>query len=253
MTIKAVTFDLWDTMVHDDSDEVARANQGLRSKYDERRHLVWQALNEVEPIELDPVRLAYDTADAGFNLVWKENHINWTVEQRLRVVLNGLGRTLPGPAMERLIERTGAMEVEISPNPIDGIADALSELSQRYKLAVVSDAIVTPGTGLRAILEKHGLRQYFSGFAFSDEVGHSKPHRSMFDRACDELGVSLEEIVHIGDRDHNDVKGPHAVGAKAILFTGSRPDDKNATSADAICERLSELPAIVDRLAAQAN
>jgi putative hydrolase of the HAD superfamily len=125
------------------------------------------------------VTLAYDTADAGFNLVWKELHINWTVAQRLRVVLNGLGRSLSQDAFDRLVDDTGRMEVEIPPDAIAGIADALAQLSQRYKLAVVSDAIVTPGVGLKAILEGHGLARYFSAFAFSDEVGHSKPHRSM--------------------------------------------------------------------------
>ena len=250
MPIKAVTFDLWDTMVDDDSDEPKRAAKGLRSKRDERRHLVWAALNEVEPIELDRVVLAYDTADAGFNVVWKELHINWTVEQRLRVVLNGLGRSLPQDAFDKLVADTGRMEVEIPPDAIDGIGEALAELSQRYKLAVVSDAIVTPGTGLKAILDGHGLAQYFSAFAFSDEVGHSKPHRSMFDSACDQLGVAVDEIVHIGDRDHNDVKGPHALGAKAILFTATRDADKGATTADAVCESHRDLPAIVDRLAA---
>ncbi|MDX1426066.1 MAG: HAD-IA family hydrolase, partial [Kiloniellales bacterium] len=133
---------------------------------------------------------------------------------------------------------------------IDGIADALAALARRYKLAVVSDAIVTPGSGLKAILEGHGLAQYFSGFAFSDEVGHSKPHRDMFERACAELGVAVDEIVHVGDRDHNDVKGPHALGAKAVLFTAARDADKDATTADAVCERHRDLPAIVDRLAA---
>ncbi len=250
MTIKAVTFDLWDTMVDDDSDEPKRAAKGLRSKRDERRHLMWAALNAVEPIDLERVVLAYDTADAGFNVVWKELHINWTVEQRLRVVLNGLGRSLPANAFARLVEDTGRMEVEIPPDAIDGIGEALAELSRRYKLAVVSDAIVTPGTGLKAILEGHGLAQYFSAFAFSDEVGHSKPHRAMFDCACAQLGVGVDEIVHIGDRDHNDVKGPHALGAKAVLFTAARDADKNATTADAVCERHSDLPAIVDRLAA---
>jgi FMN phosphatase YigB (HAD superfamily) len=250
MTIKAVTFDLWDTIVDDDSDEPKRAAKGLRSKRDERRHLVWSALDALEPIDLATVTLAYDTADAGFNLVWKELHINWTVAQRLRVVLNGLGRSLPPGAFDRLVEDTGRMEVEIPPDAIDGIAEALAELSGRYKLAVVSDAIVTPGTGLKAILEGHGLAQYFSGFAFSDEVGYSKPHRAMFDRACAELGVAVDEIVHIGDRDHNDVKGPHALGAKAVLFTAARDADKDVTTADAICARHRDLPAIIDRLAA---
>ena len=253
MTIKAVTFDLWDTMVEDETDEPKRAAKGLRSKPDERRHLMWSALNaadSIAPIDLESVTLAYDTADAGFNLVWKELHINWTVEQRLRVVLNGLGRSLPRDDFGRLVEDTGRMEVEIPPDPIAGIGEALADLSQRYKLAVVSDAIVTPGVGLKAILEGHGLAQYFSAFAFSDEVGHSKPHRSMFDCACAELGVAVDEIVHIGDRDSNDVKGPHALGAKAVLFTAARDADKNATTADAICDSHHDLPAIIDRLAA---
>jgi putative hydrolase of the HAD superfamily len=251
MTIKAVTFDLWDTIVDDDSDEPARAVRGLRSKRDERRHQVWSALSAVEPIDYDTVALAYDTTEAGFNVVWKECHINWTVDQRLRVVLKGLGRTMDDIAFAELVDAHGRMEVDVPPDPIPGIAEALEDLSQRYKLCIVSDAIVTPGTGLRDILEDHGLKKYFSGFAFSDEIGHSKPHRSMFDAAAEQLGIDVTELVHIGDRDHNDVKGPHALGAKAILFTATRPDDRDITTADAVCERHADLASIVDRLAAQ--
>ena len=250
MTIKAVTFDLWDTLVDDDSDEPIRAAQGLRSKKEERRYQIWEALNANEQIDYELVALAYDTAEAGFNVVWKECHINWTVEQRIRVVLAGLKRQVSDGTFEKLVQGHARMEVDISPLPIDGIAEALEDLSMRYKLCVVSDSIVTPGVGLRDILDKHGLKKYFSGFAFSDEVGRSKPHASMFESASQQLGVKLNEIVHVGDRDHNDVKGPHAIGAKAILFTATRPDDRDITTADAICETHHNLPAIVDRLAA---
>ena len=250
MTIKAVTFDLWDTLVDDDSDEPIRAAQGLRSKKAERRYQIWEALNANEHIDYELVALAYDTAEAGFNVVWKECHINWTVEQRIRVVLAGLKRQVSDETFEKLVQGHARMEVDISPLPIDGIAEALEDLSMRYKLCVVSDSIVTPGVGLRDILDKHGLKKYFSGFAFSDEVGRSKPHASMFESASRQLGVELNEIVHVGDRDHNDVKGPHAIGAKAILFTATRPDDRDITTADAICETHHNLPAIVDRLAA---
>ena len=113
----------------------------------------------------------------------------------------------------------------------------------------MSDTIVTSADGLRAVLEKHGIKKHFSGFAFSDEVGHSKPHRAMFDKAAAELGLKLEELVHIGDRDHNDVKGPQGLGMKAILFTAARAHDKDTTSAEAVCERHADLPGIIDRLA----
>ncbi len=249
MTIKAITFDLWDTLVHDDSDEPKRAAKGLRSKREERRFLVWEALNEAGSVAKEQVELAYDTADAAFNLVWKELHINWTVEQRLRVILKGLGQGLSDARFRQLVDATGRMEVEIPPDLIAGVPEALEALSRRYKLAIVSDAIVTPGSGLRAILEGHGIKRYFSGFAFSDEVGYSKPHRAMFETAAQALGVELNQIVHIGDRESNDIKGPHAIGAKGVLFTGSRAEEKEGSTADAICEHHRELPEIIDRLA----
>ena len=52
-------------------------------------------------------------------------------------------------------------------------------------------------------------------------------------------------MVHIGDRDHNDIKGPQALGMKAVLFTGARDNDKNSTSADAICDNHGTLPAAI--------
>lgn len=247
--ITAISFDLWDTIVHDDSDEQKRASQGLRTKRAERRWQVFEALNAVAPIELAHVELAYDTAEAAFNVVWHEQHVTWTITTRLQVVLKGLGRTLPTDVFERLVEKHASMEVDIEPNLIEGCAEALRTLSSRYRLAIASDAIVTPGHRLRDLLEKHGVKQYFSGFAFSDEVGRSKPDRAMFASAAEQLGVDISQMVHIGDRDHNDIQGPHALGMKAVLFTATRDADKYHTKADAVCQSYSELPSIIDQLA----
>ncbi|MBC8245333.1 MAG: HAD family hydrolase [Verrucomicrobia bacterium] len=246
--IKAITFDLWDTLVVDDSDEAKRSERGLRSKFDERRHLLWEALNAEETIDLETVRLAYNVGDAAFNKAWKEQHITWPIAERLRVILEGLGRELPEAAFDAVVRAHEEMEVEIPPDAMPGAAPVLDRLAKRYKLCIVSDAIVSPGTCLRRLLENHGLAKPFSGFAFSDEVGHSKPHRSMFDSAAGQLGVGIGEMLHVGDRDHNDVKGPQQLGMKAILFTASRDVDKANTTADAICESFDELEAAIDRL-----
>ena len=246
--IKAITFDLWDTLVIDDSDEAKRAEQGLRSKFDERRHLLWEALNTTEPIELETVRLAYNVGDAAFNKVWKEQHITWHIAERLRVILNGLGRELPDELFNAVVRAHEEMEVDIPPDAMPDAVPVLERLARRYKLCIVSDAIVSPGSCLRRLLENHGLAKFFNGFAFSDEVGHSKPHRSMFESAAGQLGVEISEMLHIGDRDHNDVKGPQQLGMKAILFTASRDVDKTNTSADAICESFDKLEAAIDRL-----
>ncbi|MDA1089734.1 MAG: HAD family hydrolase [Proteobacteria bacterium] len=247
--IKAVTFDLWDTIVDDDSDEPKRLAQGLRPKPEERRHLLWEALTRHQEIAIEDVTAAFDAADAAFNKAWKGHSITWKIGDRLARALMELGRTLPDEELAKLADDLGRMEVDIPPDPIDGIADALEELSRRYKLCIVSDAIVTPADGLRRMLDGHGLKQYFQGFAFSDEAGHSKPHADMFNSAARQLGVEVTEMIHVGDRDHNDIKGPQALGMKAVLFTATRDDDKDSTSADAICERAGDLPAMINGLA----
>ena len=246
--IKAITFDLWDTLVIDDSDEAKRAGRGLRSKFDERRHLLWEALNAAEPIDPETVLLAFNAGDAAFNKAWKEQHITWPIAERLRVILNGLGRELPEDSFNAVVRAHEEMEVEIPPDAMPGAAPVLERLARRYKLCIVSDAIVSPGSCLRRLMENHGLARFFSGFAFSDEVGHSKPHRSMFESAAGQLGVEIGEMLHIGDRDHNDVKGPQRLGMKAILFTYSRDVDKGSTTAEAICESFDKLEEAIDRL-----
>ncbi|MFQ5936063.1 MAG: HAD family hydrolase [Acidiferrobacterales bacterium] len=248
--IKAVSFDLWDTVIHDNSDEPKRAAQGLRSKNDERRYLAWEALNRNEPIPYETVALAYDVTEAAFNHVWQDQHITWTVRERLQVLLKGLGRTLPAEDFEAVVKGHEGMEITVMPDLISGMNKTLAALSQRYRLGVVSDAVVTPGRHLRQWLEVHGLKQCFSAFAFSDEVGRAKPHPDIFASAARQLGVDITEMVHVGDRDHNDIKGPQSLGMKAVLFTVTRDRDKDMTSADAICERSEDLPAIIDRLAA---
>ncbi len=247
--IKAITFDLWDTVIHDDSDEPKRSAQGFPSKRDYRRQLAYQAFSGEGAIDPGEIETAYDTMEAAFHHVWHEQHVTWTVGERVSVLESGLGRRLTSKGFNTLVRELEEMEVTIAPDPVPGVADALAELSVRYRLGVVSDAIYTPGRCLRLWLEMHDLKRYFSGFAFSDEVGHSKPHRKMFASAAEQLGVRMEEILHLGDRDHNDVKGPHALGMKAVLFTATRDRDKSMTTADAICERYADLPAIVDRLA----
>jgi len=248
-TIKAVTFDLWDTLIKDESDEPKRKAGGLRAKPEERPYLVWEALNRQAPISREDVDLAYRVADAAFVNLWKRYSITWTIAERVDVTLHGLQRSLPDAEREALIAAIGAMEVDIPPDPIAGVAEALEDLSRRYKLAVVSDAIVTPGSGLRDLLDKHGLKRFFSAFAFSDEVGRSKPHRAMFDAAAGQLDVDLTEMVHVGDRDHNDVRGPQALGMKAVLFTATRDADKDMTSADAVCPDYASLIAAIDAMA----
>lgn len=248
--IKAITFDLWDTVIHDDSDESKRARQGLASKRQARRELALTVLNRHESVDESALNVAYDAMEAAFNHVWHQQHVTWTVDERVSVLLTGLGRTLPDADRAELVTGLEEMEVTVTPNPIEGIAEAIATLAASFKLGVVSDAIYSPGRCLRQWLQMHDLLHHFQGFAFSDEVGHSKPHRDMFASVASQLGVEISDMLHIGDRDHNDIKGPHALGMKAVLFTATRDRDHAHTTADAVCARAADLPEIVHRVVA---
>jgi len=245
--IKAITFDLWDTVFIDDSDEPKRQSRGLESKALARRTLVHQYLHQHDAVSKGAVTLAYNVSDAAFREVWYGQSVTWSVQERLQVLLKGLKRKLPKAEMDELVKLHEEMELEISPELAPGIVDAIKALSKDYKLGVISDAIFSPGRVLREILKKYDLLQYFSSFVFSDEVDCSKPDPRVFEIAAKELGVELNEIVHIGDREKKDIEGPHQVGAKAIYTTVvlNRGDD---TKAEAHCSDYSELKKIVDQL-----
>ncbi len=248
--IEAVTFDLWDTVIHDDSDEPKRAAAGLRPKREERRALARAAFAGLCDHPDEALDLAYATGEAAFRRVWHEQHVTWTVSERIAVLEEGLGCALPAGRRAELVRALEEMELEVMPDPVAGMPEAIAALAGRYRLAVVSDAIYAPGRCLRQWLERHGLLGHFSAFAFSDEIGRSKPDAAMFESVATELGVPLTAMVHVGDRDHNDVKGPQGLGMRAILFTATRDRDRERTSADAVCGRAADLPALIDALAA---
>ncbi len=246
--VRAITFDLWDTVLVDDSDEPKRTAQGLASKRAQRRNLVRQFLARHKPIAPEQVDLAYDTVDAAFRQVWYGQNVTWTVRQRLDVLLEGLGRSLPEPDMAELVRLHEDMELTVRPDLAVGAAEALQDLHGKYKMGVISDAIFSPGRALRRLLAHYDLLKFFDAFVFSDEIGCAKPDVRIFEAAAGHLGVKPGEIVHIGDRELKDIAGPHAVGARAVLCTVVRDRRSENTKADAVCSNFSELPGILEKL-----
>ena len=96
------------------------------------------------------------------------------VAERYKEAYKFLGLDLTS-GYDDVVRAVEEMEVEISPDFAPGVHKALSVLAQDYKLGIISDAIHTPGRGLRQILEREGLLQYFDHWVFSDEAGASKP------------------------------------------------------------------------------
>lgn len=246
--IQAVTFDLWDTIIVDESDEPKREAKGLSSKYLTRRELVWKFLQKHAPVARELVDISYAATDAAFRKVWYDHSFTWSVNERLDIVLKGLDRSLPPEEMAELVRLHEEMEFETQPDLAPGIVNAIKELHGRYKLGVISDTIFSSGRVLRQLLQSNDIEQYFDVFIFSDEIGCSKPDPRTFTAAAKGLRVDIKKIVHVGDRDSKDIKGPQMLGARGIYTTVVNDRGSSDTSADAICSDYANLVEIVDTL-----
>ena len=120
------------------------------------------------------------------------------------------------------------------------------------KLGLVSNAF-DPGWLLHRDLEQMGLAERLDFAVFSSEVGKRKPHRAIFERALDALGITAIETVFVGDRLYEDIRGAGELGmttVQALWFRadehpeGGEPDFQAFTQMDVLN--------VVDRLAAAA-
>ncbi len=254
--IEAVTFDFWDTIAIDDSDEPKRAALGLPSKPEARVQMFVEKIRSRYPrIKPEQAAEAYRAANDRFRQDWHNDHRTPSVTTRIYYAYEYLGlKPKPGEyarlvrEIDELVREIETMEIRIPPDFVPGVQQTLALLNQEYKLGIISDTIHTHGRGLRHLLERYGVISYFSHFIFSDEVGMSKPSTGVFREAAIGLDVPPERIVHVGDRESNDIAGPLELGMSAILFTGAVDRGSHRTRATAICRNFVDLPQIIRRL-----
>lgn len=254
--ISAITFDFWDTIAIDDSDELKRAQMGLPTKADARIELFADRIRRQHPeISYGEAKDAYNLANDRFREDWHCEHRTPSVTTRLFYAYEYLGLD-PEPGqyaeyvrnVDELVREIEAMEVRIPPDFAPGVHRVIPELAREYTLGIISDTIHTHGRGLRHLLQQQGLLRYFDYFIFSDEVRASKPSTEVFRQAILGLGVMPQELIHIGDRESNDIEGPLSVGMRTVLFTGIIDRGSRQTRAHAICRNYAHLPGIIRRL-----
>jgi putative hydrolase of the HAD superfamily len=254
--IRAITFDFWDTIAVDDSDEPKRAALGLTSKAEARERLFAERITQRYPhITYAEAAAAFREANLRFRHDWQNNHRTPGITSRLYDAYEVLGLR-PGPGeyarlvreVDELVREIETMEIRIPPDFAPGIHNTLSLLAHDYRLGIISDTIHTNGRGLRHLLQQQGLMQYFSYCVFSDEVRAAKPSTDVFRHAAAGLDLPTDQIVHVGDRESNDVAGPIAVGMRAILFTGIVDRGSHHTRAHAVCRSFRDLPTLVRRV-----
>lgn len=93
--------------------------------------------------------------------------------------------------------------------------EVIKTLQERgYHLAIVSnwDGV------LPHVLKVLDLADRFESLAISSLVGAAKPSPVIFEKALNDLGVSPQEVLHVGDSPDNDIAAAEALGIEGALF-----------------------------------
>jgi FMN phosphatase YigB (HAD superfamily) len=263
MHLDAVSLDLWNTLLWDtpamEHVRTARRFQGILDTL----------AAAGRPIERSALELAYSSCGRTMQAL-QSQHLDVPIEKQVHTLLECLDPTLPrwlpGDAFDEIVRHYGFVIAEIPPKLVEGAADLLPALkARRLKVALVSNTGRSPGRALRAVLAREGILDHFDVLTFSDEAEASKPGAAIFERTLEALGgLAPERVAHVGDDPVLDVLGAKNAGLRAIHFAPVRstewaawalpphrvPDERDTPPPDATIDRLADLPALLDRLAA---
>ncbi len=202
--IKAITFDLWNTLIED------------KHFTSHRIEIIHEILSETTPKSPEEIREAYISSARAYRMEWQEDHLQMTVETRVHHILRELDVEAPPEALPRIIQRLESCFLDDPPTLKEGVEETLDALGDRYRLGIISDTGVTPGTIIRQYLGGKGLLHHFESTVFSDETGYCKPHPHQFRTALQELDAEPDEAIHVGDLLRTDIAGAMAIGMKAV-------------------------------------
>lgn len=214
-SIEAVTFDFWNTLMHE------------QFEMRDRRLGAWLGLLEGEgaAVEREALDAAYDRSWHRFQQAWHAN-LRYDAADAVRDLLEHLDLEPSDGVVEDLVAVITDPDPTWRPDPTENVGDALEVLSAAgIRIGIICDVGLTPSRILRRYLQDHGLLGYFHHWSFSDEVGTFKPDPVIFDHALTGLGgVPPASAAHIGDLRRTDVAGAQAVGMLAVRYHGVHDD-----------------------------
>lgn len=233
--LKAITFDFWNTLY-----KAAPYARSLRQTFMAKVF----ARNRID-LTQDQIDAAEEVARTEWNRVWREEYRTPPASAWVRWMLDELLITLPEQDFTALSDYFDRSLLEANPGPtlIDGAAETVQRLAQRYRLGVISDSGLSIGKTLREFLKRDDLLDCFTCTTFSDEVGVSKPHARIFQLTLDQLDAQPHEAVHLGDLTHSDIAGAKAIGMDAVRMAANYDDANRSIEPDTVVYSYAEFEA----------
>lgn len=235
MTIRAVTFDYWDTLY---------AGAVLAERISFRQAALRRMLTDLgHAIEDEELATLYQASSHEADRWWREEHRGYTAAERIRWILQRLAIERPENCehVARCVQAVDDALVEYPPPLLPGASSALAALAPAYRLGIISDTGFASGRAQDALLERDGLRALFEVTVYSVDIGHAKPRREPFRAAIHALDLAPNEVLHVGDNERTDVRGALDAGMRAVRVDFVRQNGPSA--AELVARTFDELVA----------
>lgn len=211
-TIQAIFFDFDGTLRHSDPSSIETfyefvAEEGFPTTSEQRL----KGERWVNAYWAESEELKQDLALYG---PWKDNGAFW--ENHAHRHLKALGST--DGQVEGLAQRiTQRMRDEYE--PVDCVNSEVPPVLQALRKAGLRLAVVSNRTHpYDDLVEALDLTRYFEFIMAAGEIGVYKPDPAVFHHAVERAGLSVDQVVYVGDNYFADVIGAKAAGMQPVLY-----------------------------------
>ncbi len=220
--VKAVTYDMFDTLVQFSSNSAERQE---RMNSDATAFLREKGFG----ISEKDLRKLRDSVLHDFRLRREQTLRDYKQVDALELVIQKIALNERRPidpvqirALAQELEGVYCLADGATAVVMPGAKSTLEDLRSRgKKLAVISNFSYSQES-VERLLKRFGLFDYFDEVIVSSEHGMLKspkdPNGTIFREACRRLGVAPEALVHVGDHSENDQKAPQRIGAKGVVL-----------------------------------
>jgi len=248
MPVKAVLFDLFDTLVIIEGGETFY-EPSLRKLHE------FLANNGITTSFNDFSRVYFEVRDKLYeesNKSLEEPHFNVRISRTLKRLGHNLEAHDPvvtGATNVFADEFTRYVRLD------DDAIEVLEKLHGKYKLGIVSNFAIPEAVW--TLLDRFNIKKFFNVIIISGEINKRKPSPIIFEKALKDLNIKASDAAFVGDTPRLDVKGARNAGIKSILIHRKRsatdrptmiwspPEDNSNLQPDMIVKSLRELLTIL--------
>lgn len=119
----------------------------------------------------------------------------------------------------------------------------LAKTKKNFKTALISNC---ENFGVKGLYEEFNFEKYFDEIMLSCDVNLLKPNPKIFHIPLKKLKIKPEETVMVGDSIRTDMKGAKRAGLKTILIDRNQRHKGKKLNVDAVISSLNELEKIIE-------